>query len=35
MMSDPMLRGKVIWLLMTARIHLLSPTFAGRVAWEI
>ncbi len=25
MMSDPMLRGRVIWLLMTARIHLLSP----------
>jgi hypothetical protein len=25
MMSDPALRGKVIWLLITARIHLLSP----------
>ena len=25
MMSDPRLRGRVIWLLMTARIHLLSP----------
>lgn len=25
MMSDPKLRGKVIWLLMTARIELLSP----------
>jgi hypothetical protein len=25
MMSDTRLRGKVIWLLMTARIHLLSP----------
>ncbi len=25
MMSDTALRGKVIWLLMTARIHLLSP----------
>lgn len=25
MMSDPKLKGKVIWLLMTARIHLLSP----------
>ncbi|MCK4342849.1 MAG: ATP-binding protein [Phycisphaerae bacterium] len=25
MMSDPALRGRVIWLLMTARIHLLSP----------
>jgi len=25
MMSDPQLRGKVIWFLMTARIHLLSP----------
>ncbi|MEM9702863.1 MAG: ATP-binding protein, partial [Planctomycetota bacterium] len=25
MMSDPRLRGKVTWLLMTARIHLLSP----------
>ncbi len=25
MMSDPELRGKVKWLLMTARIHLLSP----------
>ena len=24
MMSDPKLRGRVIWLLMTARIHLLS-----------
>lgn len=33
MMSDPMLRGKVIWLLMTARIHLLSPDIRrpGRV----
>ncbi len=25
MMSDPQLKGKVVWLLMTARIHLLSP----------
>jgi SpoVK/Ycf46/Vps4 family AAA+-type ATPase len=25
MMSDPRLRGRVVWLLMTARIHLLSP----------
>lgn len=25
MMSDPQLKGKVTWLLMTARIHLLSP----------
>ncbi len=25
MMSDPALRGKVTWFLMTARIHLLSP----------
>jgi hypothetical protein len=25
MMSDPRLRGRVSWLLMTARIHLLSP----------
>ncbi len=24
-MSDPQLRGRVVWLLMTARIHLLSP----------
>ncbi len=33
MMSDPMLRGKVTWLLMTARIHLLSPDIRrpGRV----
>lgn len=33
MMSDPKLRGKVIWLLMTARIHLLSPDIRrpGRV----
>ncbi len=33
MMSDPQLRGKVIWLLMTARIHLLSPDIRrpGRV----
>ncbi len=33
MMSDPTLRGKVIWLLMTARIHLLSPDIRrpGRV----
>lgn len=32
-MSDPKLRGKVIWLLMTARIHLLSPDIRrpGRV----
>lgn len=25
MMSDPQLRGRVVWLLVTARIHLLSP----------
>jgi hypothetical protein len=33
MMSDPRLRGKVAWLLMTARIHLLSPDLRrpGRV----
>lgn len=33
MMSDPVLRGKVVWLLMTARIHLLSPDIRrpGRV----
>jgi SpoVK/Ycf46/Vps4 family AAA+-type ATPase len=33
MMSDPALRGKVFWLLMTARIHLLSPDIRrpGRV----
>jgi hypothetical protein len=33
MMSDPALRGKVIWLLMTARINLLSPDIRrpGRV----
>lgn len=33
MMSDPRLRGRVIWLLMTARIHLLSPDIRrpGRV----
>ena len=33
MMSDPLLRGKVTWLLMTARIHLLSPDIRrpGRV----
>ncbi|MBI3469083.1 MAG: ATP-binding protein [Planctomycetes bacterium] len=33
MMSDPSLRGRVIWLLMTARIHLLSPDIRrpGRV----
>jgi hypothetical protein len=33
MMSDPILRGKVFWLLMTARIHLLSPDIRrpGRV----
>jgi SpoVK/Ycf46/Vps4 family AAA+-type ATPase len=33
MMSDPRLRGQVIWLLMTARIHLLSPDIRrpGRV----
>jgi SpoVK/Ycf46/Vps4 family AAA+-type ATPase len=33
MMSDPALRGKVMWLLMTARIHLLSPDIRrpGRV----
>jgi len=33
MMSDPLLRGKVSWLLMTARIHLLSPDIRrpGRV----
>lgn len=33
MMSDPRLRGRIIWLLMTARIHLLSPDIRrpGRV----
>lgn len=33
MMSDPRMRGKVIWLLMTARIHRLSPDIRrpGRV----
>lgn len=33
MMSDPQLRGRIIWLLMTARIHLLSPDIRrpGRV----
>jgi len=33
MMSDPLLRGRVIWLLMTARIHMLSPDIRrpGRV----
>lgn len=33
MMSDPKLRGRVVWLLMTARIHRLSPDIRrpGRV----
>lgn len=33
MMSDPELRGRVVWLLVTARIHLLSPDLRrpGRV----
>ena len=33
MMSDPKLRGRILWLLMTARIHLLSPDIRrpGRV----
>ena len=33
MMSDPALKGKVYWLLMTARIHMLSPDIRrpGRV----
>jgi hypothetical protein len=33
MMADPRLRGRVIWLLVTARIHLLSPDLRrpGRV----
>lgn len=33
MMSDTRLRGRIIWLLMTARIHLLSPDIRrpGRV----
>lgn len=33
MMSDPELRGRVIWLLMTARVNLLSPDLRrpGRV----
>lgn len=33
MMSDPTMRGKVFWLLVTARIHLLSPDIRrpGRV----
>lgn len=29
MMSDPSLRGRVMWLMMTARIHLLSPDLRG------
>jgi SpoVK/Ycf46/Vps4 family AAA+-type ATPase len=33
MMSDPRLRGRVVWLLMTARVHRLSPDIRrpGRV----
>lgn len=33
MMSDPRLRGRIVWLLMTARIHRLSPDLRrpGRV----
>ena len=33
MIADPALRGRVVWLLMTARIHLLSPDLRrpGRV----
>jgi hypothetical protein len=33
MMADPRMRGRIIWLLMTARIHLLSPDIRrpGRV----
>lgn len=33
MMSDPLMRGRVFWLLVTARIHLLSPDIRrpGRV----
>ncbi len=33
MMSDPKLRGRVFWLLVTARVHLLSPDLRrpGRV----
>jgi SpoVK/Ycf46/Vps4 family AAA+-type ATPase len=33
MMADPQMRGRVIWLLVTARIHLLSPDLRrpGRV----
>lgn len=33
MMSDPKLRGRIVWLLMTARIHRLSPDLRrpGRV----
>ena len=33
LMSDPVMRGRVIWLLITARIHLLSPDLRrpGRV----
>jgi len=33
LMSDPKLKGKVFWILMTARIHLLSPDIRrpGRV----
>lgn len=33
LMSDPALRGKIFWLLMTARIHMLSPDLRrnGRV----
>lgn len=29
MMSDPALRGRIMWLMMTARIHLLSPDLRG------
>lgn len=29
MMSDPALRGRIMWLMLTARIHLLSPDLRG------
>lgn len=33
MMSDPSLKGKVVWFLMTARVHLLSPDIRRPGAW--
>ena len=35
MMSDPSLKGRVFWLLMTARVHRLSPDIRRPAEWAM